>query len=89
MALVWVGCPPDPGGRLPSSQIEPSTIQYCNHQVHGEFLITLYKYLILKPNLPERGYTYVKNGKRDLKKPSKDRSWRCQQQVTPKRQQHS
>jgi hypothetical protein len=45
---------PRPGGRLPSSQIEPSSEEgntlnitcnflYCNHQVHRDVLITLYK----------------------------------------------
>jgi hypothetical protein len=56
MAVVRVECPPRPGGRLPSSQIEPSSVWrlagdtlnitcnflYCNHQVHRDFLITLY-----------------------------------------------
>jgi hypothetical protein len=45
--------PPGPGGPLPNSQIEPSTTAgdklnitcnflYCKHQVHRDFLITLY-----------------------------------------------
>jgi hypothetical protein len=43
MVFVWVYCPPGLGGRLPSSQIEPSNFLYCNHQVHRDFLIILYK----------------------------------------------
>jgi hypothetical protein len=39
---VRVQCPPGPGGRLPSSQIEPSGQVYCNHQVHRDFLISLH-----------------------------------------------
>jgi hypothetical protein len=31
---------PGPGGQPPNSQI--TTFLYCNHQVHREFLITLY-----------------------------------------------
>ena len=33
MALVWVCCPPGPGSRLPSSQIEPSSEARKTHVV--------------------------------------------------------
>jgi hypothetical protein len=62
MALVWVWCPPGPGGQLPSRHIEPINVWrlvedtlnvtcnflYCNHQVHRDFLSPC----INEPNSP-------------------------------------
>jgi hypothetical protein len=68
MALVWVHCPPGPGGRLPSSQIEPSSEarKTCVvimvlpveertflHQAHRDFLITLYMHYTQTRNARE------------------------------------